>query len=171
MGGDERAIPPPDAPMFATLAWPLSNFLKLWNVYEPGTVVVREPCRPWNDLAGHIQAMQSSVRSLLLAYFAIYFVHGGDGADGYPAFGRAKDWDIQWMWPLLVRNLIATWVICGGWDYILYYSRLAPYFKPYKLNPDYPTTSQIVHDGFWTTQASVCATFLEVLLCHWYATG
>ena len=121
-------------PIFATLSWPLSNFLRLMNIGHPkDAVVVREPCRPFNNMIGHIQAMQSSVRSILFACFAIYVIHGGDGPDGYPAFGRAKEWDIWWMLPILVRNLIATWVICGGWDYILYYSRLAPYFKPYKL--------------------------------------
>ena len=85
--------------------------------------------------------MQSSVRSVLMACFAIYVVHGGDGPDGYAAFGRAKEWSLWWMVPILVRNIVATWVICGGWDYILYFSRLAPYFKPYKLNSEDPTTA------------------------------
>jgi len=71
-----------------------------------------------------------------LAYLTVY---GGDDGYQYPAYGRAAEWELEWMWPILLRNLVGTWLICGGWDYILYYSPLAPAFKPYKLVDEYPT--------------------------------
>jgi len=75
------------------------------------------------------------------------------------------------MWPLLVRNVIGTWMICVTWDYVLYLSPLAPIFKPYKIVDEYPSMKQLRHDGFWTTSATVTATFWEWVLCHLYATG
>jgi sterol desaturase/sphingolipid hydroxylase (fatty acid hydroxylase superfamily) len=39
------------------------------------------------------------------------------------------------------------------------------------LNTTYPSSSQFMHDSFWTTTASVCGTAIEVALCHIYATS
>ena len=43
----------------------------------------------------------------------------------YPAFGPAVTWSWEWMWPILLRNVIGTWLICGGWDWLLYFSPLS----------------------------------------------
>jgi len=75
------------------------------------------------------------------------------------------------MMPILLRNLIGTWLICGFWDWILYYSPLAASFKPYKIIEDYPTFRQMKHDAFWTTSATCTATMIEVILCHFWAVG
>jgi len=72
---------------------------------------------------------------------------------------------------MLARNLIATWAICMTWDYVLYFSPLAPAFKPYKIIDEYPSLKQVKHDCFWTTIATVTGTMVEWMLCHWYATG
>jgi len=79
------------------------------------------------------------------------------------------DW--EWMWPLLVRNIIGTWVLCGLWDWFLYLSPMAYAFKPYKIINDYPTLEQMKHDSFWTTSASVTGTMCEWLACHLMASG
>ena len=42
----------------------------------------------------------------------------------YPAFGPGKDFTMDWMLLIVARNLIATWVICGFWDWFLYFSPL-----------------------------------------------
>merc|ERR1719320_2019717 len=47
-------------------------------------------------------------RSAMLALLIIY----GGSAD-YPAFGAAKKFSSEWMWPIILRNLAATWLICG----------------------------------------------------------
>ena len=42
----------------------------------------------------------------------------------YPAFGPGKDFSMDWMLLIVGRNLIATWIICGFWDWFLYFSPL-----------------------------------------------
>ena len=42
----------------------------------------------------------------------------------YPAFGPGKDFSMDWMLLIVARNLIAAWVICGFWDWFLYFSPL-----------------------------------------------
>ena len=115
--------------------------------------------------------MCAAGRSFAMAYLCVYIIHGGEDGYGYPAFGAAKTLEFEWMWPLLVRNLAATWLIAGGWDWFLYFSPMAAKMKPFKLNTTYPSMSQFMHDSFMTTTASVCGTFIEVILCHLYATG
>ena len=85
--------------------------------------------------------MQNSLRSFCLAYFVVYYIHGGEDGYQYPAYGRAQTYQWEWMWPILARNLIATFLICMTWDYILYLSPLAPIFKPYKTVEEYPSLS------------------------------
>lgn len=75
------------------------------------------------------------------------------------------------MWPILLRNMIGTWMVCGFWDWFLYFSPIKDNFKPFKIVPEYPTKSQIKHDSFWTSSATVTATMLEWLMCHLMATG
>ena len=89
----------------------------------------------------------------------------------YPAFGAAKQWSTSWMLPILLRNLIATWVICGFWDWFLYFSPLKEKLRKYKLNPKYPSFSQFIHDSTWTTVSSIVAAGIEMLLCRGWASG
>lgn len=135
------------------------------------TTLEVEPVLPFSDLKGHCGAMGNALRAFTLAYLAIYYVHGGDDWRGYAAYGKAKTFEWEWMWPYLVRNLIGTFVICFVWDWILYFSPLAPIFKPYKIVDEYPSIKQLKHDGFWTTSATFTATFVEWGLCYLYANG
>jgi sterol desaturase/sphingolipid hydroxylase (fatty acid hydroxylase superfamily) len=75
------------------------------------------------------------------------------------------------MWPILLRNLMATWIICGVWDWFLYFSPLSEKLQPYKVTQARPALSQIKHDALHTTIASCCGTAVEWVLCHFYATG
>lgn len=126
---------------------------------------------PFSDFGGHIGGMTQSLRAFALAYISIYWIHGGDDGYQYAAFGRGATFDLEWMLPILYRNLIGTWLICGFWDYILYFSPLASGFKPYKIIAEYPTNSQFIHDAFWTTSATVTATVIEWFTCYLMATG
>ena len=117
------------------------------------------------SLTDNLTSFAGAFRSFALAYACIHAV--GD----YPAFGRATALEFAWMWPILLRNIVATWIICGGWDYFLYFSPLKEKMRPYKLNTTYPSRSQLVHDAFWTTVSSICAAGVEILLCHGWATG
>merc|ERR1712013_894620 len=64
---------------------------------------------------------------------------------------------------------IATWVICGFWDWFLYFSPLQAKLAKYKMNPQYPSFNQIKHDAMVTTSASCCGAAVEILLCHLWA--
>lgn len=91
----------------------------------------------------------------MIGYLCVYYIHAGEDGFGYPAFGAAKAISYEWMWPLLVRNIIGTWLIAGGWDWFLHFSPLADSMKPFKINATPPLISQLKHDAFWTTIASV----------------
>ena len=35
---------------------------------------------------------------------------------------QAKNVELDWIWPIVVRNLLGCWIICGFWDWFLYLS-------------------------------------------------
>ena len=89
---------------------------------------------------GHLTSMAAATRSWALAYLCIFHLPQQFGQVGnptrllwslvstliqvYPAFGPGKDFSMDWMLLIVGRNLIATWIICGFWDWFLYFSPL-----------------------------------------------
>merc|ERR1711892_317092 len=84
--------------------------------------------------------------------------------------GLPRIWSSQVL-HILARNLIATWVICGFWDWFLYFSPIQKKLHKYKMNPIYPSLGQIKHDALVTTSASCAAAGIEIILCYLWATG
>jgi len=125
---------------------------------------------PYLDLVGNLTAMAAAARSWTLAYLAIYYLPGKFGLV-YPAFGPAAEFSVGWMSHILLRNVVATLLICGFWDWFLYFSPLQEKLHKYKMNPVYPSKSQIRHDALVTTSASCFAALIEIILCHCWATG
>ena len=78
---------------------------------------------------------------------------------------------MDWVAHIFLRNVVATLVICGFWDWFLYFSPLASKLHKYKINPVYPSMRQIKHDAGVTVSASCFAAIIEVILCHCWATG
>merc|ERR1712014_276852 len=74
-------------------------------------------------LTGNLTAMAAAARSWSLAYLCIYYLPGKFGLV-YPAFGPAAEFSVGWMSHTLLRNVLATLIICGGWDWFLYFSPL-----------------------------------------------
>ena len=68
----------------------------------------------------------SGFRNFALAYLTLFYLH--DENDPYPAFDLAKEFQTNWMAPIIARSLIGTVVICGFWDWFLY-------FSPLKVSP------------------------------------
>jgi len=66
-------------------------------------------------------------------------------------------------------------LICGCWDYFLYFGFGFPGLKSklakYKMNPNYPSNHQIFHDAIITTMASLTGAVLEIFCCHMWCTG
>ena len=42
----------------------------------------------------------------------------------YPAFGGGAEFSADWMSHILLRNVTATIMVCGAWDWLLYFSPL-----------------------------------------------
>ena len=84
-------------------------------------------------------------RNFVLAYACIYMLY--DEENPYPAFGPAKELKLSWMIPIIIRDLIATAVICGFWDWFLYFSPAKEKLHKYKINHVYPSMHQIKHDA------------------------
>ena len=163
----------PKAPVNSLLAWPLVNLTTILGLdqYPEGTHFVPPPAIPFGTPLDHLRTVLGSVRSFLLAYFTMFYIHGGSDGWGYPAFGAASVLSVSWMWPIFVRNLLFAWLICGFWDYTLYFSPLAPIFKPFKISQKYPVLKQFQHDALWTTVGTLCFSLLEIAYCHGAATN
>merc|ERR1712210_93792 len=95
------------------LAWPLGNLASLLTgvpLLPEGTQFRPPPAKPFGGPLDHVRTCLGSIRSFLLAYLAVFYIHGGANGEGYPAFG-------------------AAWAICGFWDWLMYLSPLAPRFQ------------------------------------------
>ena len=156
-------------PFYMPALWPLGSVIK--TVSEPEAAQpVKNEAFPFLDIPGNLTSMVASLRNFLLALLCVYSLPAAYGAQ-YPAFGDARDLQWSWMWPLLTRNILATWIICGFWDWFLYFSPYKNKLHKYKMNHKYPSWRQFKHDAFFTTLTSCWATVIEILLCHWWASG
>merc|ERR1711988_1223934 len=84
---------------------------------------------------------------------------------------EAKDWNQDWIFMVLFRNIIGTLIICCSWDWLLYLSPMKEKFHPYKFNTNYPPTTQLLHDMIWTLSSSFWGSVLECIALHFWATG
>lgn len=160
----------PAPPVYAHLFWPLPHLHSIFSHSRPQTPGPQLKASPFATPFEHVATVFASLRAFLLAYFCIFVLPKWSGSE-YPAFGPAQSYEWSWFYPLCVRNVLGTWLICGFWDWVLYLSPLSKKFSPFKINPVYPTGGQLAHDAFFTTLASLTAALVEAVLCHWYATG
>merc|ERR1711992_337953 len=80
-----------------------------------------------------------------MAYAVVYWLH--DDSNPYPAWGRGATLQINWILPMLIRNVLACWIICGFWDWFLYLSPWQKKLHKFKMNPIYPSMRQLRHDA------------------------
>lgn len=70
------------APIGVGLAWPFNHIFTMIGLGDPqDTELELKPCLAFSDLAGHVGGMTNAIRGFALAYFTIYYIHGGH--DGY----------------------------------------------------------------------------------------
>jgi sterol desaturase/sphingolipid hydroxylase (fatty acid hydroxylase superfamily) len=156
----------------APLIWPIPHLFTFFVTKPP-------PIKPKvisgaldNDITMHLSTCAAALRSCLQAYAAMYLLFDGEsGSNAYPAFRQGLRFDIAWMLPILLRNLLAAWIICGFWDWYLYFSPMSRSLHKHKMTDLIPTTKQILHDAFHTTIATVCGSGVEVLMCYGWANG
>jgi len=154
--------------VYAPLMWPFLYVYK--GIQLPEKIRVPKPVSLAHlGLADNALAMVASFRSFAMAYAAIYWMH--DEANPYPAFGRAQTLQLDWILPMLLRNVLSCWAICGFWDWFLYLSPWQKRLHKFKMNPVYPSIGQLKHDALHSTIASVCGTFIEAFLCWGWCNG
>jgi len=152
-------------PWFMPLTFPVGHVSSA--IMKPHDEKVAAPSAAADlNLIGHATSVVAATRSFAMALLCIFVI-----SEEYPAFGPAAKFEFSWMWPLLARNILGTWLIAGLWDWFLYFGPLKDKLSKYKINPKYPSNAQIRHDAFVTTFASVCGTALEIGMCHLWASG
>lgn len=113
-------------PWFAPILWPLINLLTFFRISNRSSCNSNQSqkrvhlleAHPFCSVRDHATALTGSVRSLILAAFCLFVLHGGaDPTHGYPAYGRASSLEWRWIISILVRNIIGTWMIAGSWDW------------------------------------------------------
>eukprot|EP01084_Bolivina_argentea_P102932 184398_1 len=152
--------------MLYKLCSPLLNVINIVKETEHGPKPPEPIAIASLDLFGHFTSFFAAIRSFLIALFVVYVL---DDETSYPAFADHISFSLNWMLPIIIRDLIGTVLICGSWDYILYFSPFAHKLKRFKYNKMYPSMQQIKHDIFWTLLASVNAAFIEIILCYAYS--
>ena len=155
-------------PFYMPLTWPVGHLASAIS-RSPKEAKPPVPTATADlDVIGHLTACFGALRSLLVALLCIYVLYEGEQ---YPAFGAGAVLSWSWIQPIVVRNLVGTWVICGFWDWFLNFSPLSGKLAKFKLNPTRPSKSQLVHDALMTTSASLTAAAIEVFCCHMWASG
>jgi len=159
-------------PFYMPLTWPVGHVTSAIFGKSDDDVPPKPNATADLDAIGHMTSCFAATRSFLIAYICIYGLY--DHANHpYPAFGAAQHlaaWR-TWAWPIITRNFLLAWLICGSWDWFLYFSPWAPKLHKYKLNPNYPSRQQFVHDAFFTSTATLMMSLLECITCHLWASG
>ncbi|XP_023337634.1 putative Delta(7)-sterol-C5(6)-desaturase 2 [Eurytemora carolleeae] len=156
--------------LLAPLIWPLGHVSAAIRKDE-NEKPEKPYVNPLMDISGHCMAFLASARSWMMAYACMYYLPEKCGLEAYPGFGPGRVYSLDWVSHILIRNIVGTWIICGFWDWFLYFSPLKDKLHKYKMNPVYPSMQQIKHDAFWTTTASLCGSLIEIILCHHWALG
>jgi len=143
------------------IIWPIGNLIAMLNNYPSKKNIVKPYPNEINDI---LLPIIGTIPKIILAYL-VYSMQ-------YPKLlMKANDWKQDWVLSVLFRNILGTLIICCSWDWLLYLSPLKNIFYPYKFNVEYPPTSQLLHDMFWTLSSSFWASVLECLALHWWAIG
>ena len=79
---------------------------------------------------------------------------------------HVQEYSAGWMSHILLRNVVATLLICGGWDWFLYFSPLAAKLHKYKINPVYPSMKQIRHDAGVTGRSHHINNHMQCSSCY-----
>eukprot|EP01083_Nonionella_stella_P282214 960396_1 len=154
-------------PFYMPLFFPIGNLAEM--VTQKKDVKPPKPvATPQLDLSGHLTSICAATRSWFLAYLCIYVLYSDYN---YPGFGSGKTLEWSWMKPIIIRDILATIIIAGFWDYILYFSPFKQKLNKFKFNKVYPSNYQIAHDIFWTLTASLCGAGIEIFLCYMWSNG
>jgi len=95
-------------PIYAPAGWPITNIIAgvtRENVDKP----IAPVSIPIFTLRDHLGSMTSSFRNFILGYLAVYWMYDNDTK--YPAYGDAHVINLDWMIPIILRNIIGKGII------------------------------------------------------------
>ena len=105
---------------------------------------------PSMDLNDHFASTMASLRNTFLGFLAVFALY--PSFTDYPAYGAAKTFNWVWMKPIILRNIVGTLVVCGIWEWFLYFSPFHAKMFKYKFTPVYPSYRQMARDMVVTLQ-------------------
>ena len=170
------------------LFWPLGNLYEMASLpltpskgFGPTSSIPASSHfagKPVADtLLDHVGVQLSTIPKLALATF-LWWRMSGLLAAASSSYILSSDF----IWHVVLRDLIITWCVAGGWDFIVH-SHSSPFFarlRGHKLNPIEPTTVgsrnqwvvarwQFAHDAFWSTVSTLISSAFEIALFYHYA--
>ena len=159
--GGDRPKTAPIMCLLETASWPFSNLYRM--IYADTSVIQQPECQSFYTLMDYATVLFASFP--LLGLSLLCWLYTVDMA------GASQGFAMSWIAPIVLRDLALMLIICGGWDYLLYFSPLRNRLRAFKFCNEYPSRTQLCRDIFWTTSATVLASAQEVLLMRWWAGG
>ena len=119
-------------PWYMPGLWPVGHVTSALS--RPDDEKAKEPStKPIVDFKDAAATTTSGFRAFAVAYFCMFKLYNSENP--YPGFGGAKVLHFDWMFPILLRNWIGTLLVCGFWDWFLYFSPLRfNSIIPYRLH-------------------------------------
>ena len=174
-------------PILRGLFWPLGNLVALASLPPTpakgfGSDGSVPPATHFSGKAiadtpmDHVGVQLSTLPKLALAVLVWALFSGGSS---WAASAEALD--REWMALIFTRDMIITWLIAGGWEFVVYsqYSPFSARLRGHKLNPDMPSAradrwpfaNQHAHDCFWSCCSTLISSAMEIAVAHAWATG
>ena len=167
------------------MLWPVGNLLEMSRLTSPAAGFGADKTSAQSHFSGkpvantfvdHLGVQLSTLPKLLLAAYVWSSLSGGAAWRE-----KAAALDRDWVLSIFARDMLLTWVIAGGWEFLLYskYSPFSARLAGHKLNPSPPRPSPLrwpfqdahAHDAFWSTVSTLIWSAMEVGTAHFWATG
>jgi len=141
----------------------LFPFPSLWQIIITDPKPIEPKCRPYDEkIEDFISVLGSLVKDVILGYLIYLYTMN---------IHAAAEFRWEWMLPIIVRDFCLNFFVAGSWDWMMYFSPIAPRLHKYKINPTIPPMTQFKHDIFFTTLATLTASATEIVLLHCWAKG
>jgi sterol desaturase/sphingolipid hydroxylase (fatty acid hydroxylase superfamily) len=145
---------------YTSALFPIPSLMDICNNNPP---VTKQECRPYdNKIEDYVGVLGSLVKDILLGVLFYWYTMD---------ISAAKEWSFSWVFPIIVRDMLLSFIVAGGWDHLMYFSSFSKKLEKYKMNPKYPPPAQYYHDMFFTVLATLTASALEIVVMRLWATG
>ena len=118
--------------------WPEMNLAMVATTDNTTKPVAPQAPQPVAPPSEHLTVVASIIPKFLLALLCWQYT--------VPSFDEAKTYQFNWVMTIVARDLAMLYILCGGWDWLLYFSPFASRLHKFKYNPKYPSSAQVWHD-------------------------